>query len=137
MIDVRDRIYQAHKNGEALHISYYNLPKHPAGCCSNIWSEWGYLNFMIPYPVAGLFKQADLEEAARRDDLILVPGDDFLSDMHAKLDKEFPAEKWKVEPWRRWKTKGKNAQGVPAWQEAWNSRDITKLEKNYWMVKVR
>lgn len=137
MIDLRDRIYQARKSGEALRLSYYNLPKHPDSCCSNIWSEWGYLNFMIPFPTNGLFHEPELRDAARRGDLILVPGDEFLADMKTKLSAEFPVDKWKIEPWRRWKTKGKNAQGVPAWQEAWDSRDLTKLEKNYWMVKTQ
>jgi hypothetical protein len=86
--------------------------------------------------VQGLFSTAQLEAAAARGDLILVPGDEWLSDMHEKLDKLYPPQGWKVEVWRRWKTKGKNAQGVPAWQEAWASRDLTRLEKNYYMVKV-
>ncbi|MGZ3741891.1 MAG: hypothetical protein ACXVB9_21115, partial [Bdellovibrionota bacterium] len=67
----------------------------------------------------------------------LVPGDDFLADMHTKLDKLYPPANWQVEPWKRWKTKGKNAQGVPAWREAWDTRDLSKLEKNFYMVKVR
>jgi 4-amino-4-deoxy-L-arabinose transferase-like glycosyltransferase len=137
MIDIQDRIYAAKKNGEELHLSYYNLPKHPDTCCSNIWSEWGYLNFMIPYPTSGVFKDAELVDAARRGDLILVPGDDFLADMKTKLGAQFPVNEWKIEPWRRWKTKGKNAAGVPAWREAWDTRDLTKLEKNFWMVKVK
>jgi hypothetical protein len=137
MIDVQDRIYAAVKANEPLRLSYYNLPKHPDQCCSNIWSEWGYLNFMIPYPVSGIFKENQLETAAARGDMILVPGDDFLADMHTKLDKLFPPASWKVEPWRRWKTKGKNAQGIPAWQDAWDSHDLTKLEKNFYMVKVK
>ncbi|MGZ3660579.1 MAG: ArnT family glycosyltransferase [Bdellovibrionota bacterium] len=137
MIDIRDRIHQARKTGEPLRMSYYNLPKHPDSCCSNIWSEWGYLNFMIPYPVSGIFQEQDLEAAAGRGDLILVPGDDFLADMHTKLNKLYPPANWQVEPWKRWKTKGKNAQGVPAWREAWDTRDLSKLEKNFYMVKVR
>jgi 4-amino-4-deoxy-L-arabinose transferase-like glycosyltransferase len=136
MIDIRDRIYQSRKVGEKLSISYYNLPKHPNSCCTNIWSEWGYLNFMIPHPVSGLFNDAQLLEAVKRGDLILVPGDDWLADMHSKLDSLYPAAKWKVDPWKRWKTKGKNAQGVPAWKESWDTRDISKLEKDFYMVKI-
>jgi len=136
MIDIRDRIYQSRKTGEKLLVSYYNLPKHPNPCCTNIWSEWGYLNFMIPYPVSGLFTEAQLLDAVKRGHLILVPGDEWLADMHAKLDAIYPPSKWKVDPWKRWKTKGKNAQGVPAWQESWDTRDLSKLEKNYFMVKI-
>ncbi len=77
-----------------------------------------------------------MEESSIQGDLILVPGDEWLSDMHERLDKIYPPHVWKVEIWRRWKTKGKNAQGVPAWSEAWESRDLTKLEKNYYMVRL-
>ncbi len=136
MIDVRDRIYQATKAGEPLRISYYNLPKHPHPCCTNIWSEWGYLNFQLPHKVSGLFSDAHLIEAVRRGDLILVPGDEWLADMHAKLDKIYPPSRWKVDAWKRWKTKGKNAQGVPAWKDSWDTRDLSKLEKNFYMVKI-
>ncbi|HEY8279259.1 MAG TPA: glycosyltransferase family 39 protein [Bdellovibrionota bacterium] len=130
MIDIRDRIYRAKKEGEELKVVYYNLQK-------NIWSEWGYLNFMIPYPVSGVFTQAELEQSAAQGNLILVPGDDWLADMHQKLDKLYPPSAWTVETWKRWKTKGKNAQGVPAWREAWESRDISRLEKNFYMVRLR
>lgn len=129
MIDVRDRIYQSRKAGEKLRVSYYNLQK-------NIWSEWGYLNFQIPYPVRGLFNEEQLKEAVHRGDLILVPGDEWLQDMRSKLEPTYPFSRWKVENWKRWKTKGKNAQGVPAWRDSWDSRDLSKLEKNFYMVKI-
>jgi 4-amino-4-deoxy-L-arabinose transferase-like glycosyltransferase len=130
MIDIRDRLYQAKKEGKTLTFSYYNLQK-------NIWCEWGYLNFMIPYPVSGLYSQAALEQAVRAGDTILVPGDEWLDDMHQHLDKVFPGAQWRVEPWRRWKTKGKNAQGIPAWQDAWDHKDIRLLERNFYMVQVK
>ncbi len=131
MIDIRDRLYQAQKNSELVHMSYYNLQK-------NIWCEWGYLNFMIPYPVRGLNTDSDLRDAVEHHELILVPGDEWLADMDAKLHKLYPnfsyAEKT---PWRRWKTKGKNAEGVPLWKAAWDKHDISLLEKNFYMVQVK
>jgi 4-amino-4-deoxy-L-arabinose transferase-like glycosyltransferase len=130
MIDVRDRIYLAQKNNEKLDIVYYNLQK-------NIWSEWGYLNFQIPYPVQGVFSSAQLFDAIRANKLVAVPGDDWMQEMKGLVDKEFPHAKWEITPWKRWKTKGKNAQGVPAWKEAWETKDLTKLEKNFYLVKIQ
>jgi hypothetical protein len=129
MIDLRDRLYAATKSGEHLQVAYYNLQK-------NIWSEWGYLNFQVPYPVSGLFNKDQLVQAVKDHDLILVPGDEWLDQMHKDLAGVFPGARWEVEPWKRWKTKGKNAQGVPAWKAAWDSRDLSKLERNYYMVRV-
>ena len=36
-----------------------------------------------------------------------------------------------------WKTKGKNAEGVPLWKAAWDKHDISLLEKNFYMVQVK
>lgn len=130
MVDIRDRIYTAKKNNERLILSYYNLQR-------NIWSEWGYLNFMIPYPTRGLFTEEDLKSAVNSGDLILVPGEEWLAQMHKDLDPIFPGAIWEIEPWKRWKTKGKSAQGEPAWKEAWNTGNLSKLERDFYMVRVK
>jgi hypothetical protein len=129
MIDLRDRVHAAKKNGESLSVGYYNLQK-------NIWSEWGYLNFMVPYPVHGIFNQAQLEAAVEKRELILVPGEEWLDQMKKDLSGKYPNAEWQVEPWRRWKTKGKNAAGTPAWKQAWDAKDLSLLEKNFYMVRV-
>lgn len=130
MIDIRHRIFGAEKEGKPLKVSYYNLQR-------NIWSEWGYLNFQIPYPVSGLFTEADLFAAIRAGDLILVPGDEWFDRMKESVAREFPGAELAVEPWRRWRTKGKNAEGVPVWKQAWDSRDLSKLEKHFYLVQVK
>lgn len=130
MIDIRDRIYQAKKENQELEIVYYNLQK-------NIWSEWGYLNFQIPHKVRGVFSEAQLLSAIQKNQLIVVPGDDWLGEMKELVAKTYPNAQWEITPWKRWKTKGKNAQGVPAWKEAWETRDLTKLEKNFYFVRVK
>jgi hypothetical protein len=129
MIDVRDYLYNADKRGEHPVMAYYNLQR-------NIWSEWGYLNFMIPYPVHGLFTVEDLRRAVAQKETIVVPGDEWLTKMHEDLDPIFPGAVWEKEPWRRWKTKGKNSAGVPAWKEAWDTRDLSKLERPFYLVRV-
>ncbi|MGZ3711249.1 MAG: hypothetical protein ACXVBE_05810, partial [Bdellovibrionota bacterium] len=130
MIDVRDRIYTAGKNSEHLRLSYYNLQR-------NIWCEWGYLNFMAPYPTRGLFTVDDLKGAINTGDLIIVPGEEWLQQMHKDIDGIFPGAVWEIEPWKRWKTKGKNAAGEPAWKEAWNTQNLAKLERDFYMVRVK
>lgn len=129
MVDVRMRLQLAKVNNEKLHLSYYNLQK-------DIWSEWGYLNFMIPYPVRGLFNEADLQDAIKKGDLILIPGDKFLDEFKNYIAKQMPVAKLDVQPWRRWKTKGKNAEGIPLWKESWEKKDFSVLERPYYMVRV-
>ena len=130
MVDVRDRVYRAVKSREDLKLSMFNLQR-------NIWSEWGYLNFMIPYPVEGLFTPEDLIQAVKDQKTIIVPGDEWMARMHEHLDPVFPGATWESEPWKRWKTKGKNAEGVPAWKEAWDTRNLSKLERDFYFVKVK
>ena len=130
MIDIRDRLYEAGKTNEKVELTYYNLQK-------NIWSEWGYLNFMISRPVKGLFSEADLFAALDRGAWVLVPGDDWLAELKEIVGTRYAGSEWVTAPWRRWKTKGKSAEGIPAWKDAWDSRDLSKLERNFYIVQVR
>lgn len=130
LIDLNDRIYQGKKGGEKLEFGYYNLQK-------NIWCEWGYLNFMVPTShFYGIYSEKGLTDAVAKKDVILVPGQDWLDKMKTQLEPVYPGARWEVVPWRRWKTKGKNAEGVPAWKQAWDSRNLTLLEKDFFMVRI-
>ncbi len=129
MIDVRHRIKTALYDNEKIHLSYLNLGK-------DIWSEWGYLNFEIPYPVSGIFSEAELFTAIDNKDLILVPGDQWLDEMKKVVRQKYPAAEWEITIWHRWRTKGKNADGVPMWKISWQEKDLSLLEKKYYMVRV-
>jgi 4-amino-4-deoxy-L-arabinose transferase-like glycosyltransferase len=130
MIDLRDKIYQLKKGGEIPKITYYNLQK-------NIWAEWGYLNFQVPYPVSGVFNKEQLLAAIRNNEIILVPGDQWLNKMKEDIAQDMPNATWEIDLWKRWKTKGKNAQGQTAWKESWEKRDLSVLEKDFYMVRVK
>jgi hypothetical protein len=52
-------------------------------------------------------------------------------------EKKFPNWEWQIDHWRRWRTKGKNAEGVPVWREAWDKKDLSILEKKFYMVRIR
>jgi 4-amino-4-deoxy-L-arabinose transferase-like glycosyltransferase len=129
MIDIRNRISTDKNHGETPHFAYYNLQK-------NIWSEWGYLNFMIPYPVRGLFTPDDLKAAVVNRETILVPGDEWLEIMKKEVRAEFPGAEWRIATWKRWMTKGKNAAGETNWKQAWNARSLSKVERNFYMVDI-
>lgn len=129
MIDIKLRLEVARAAGEQPKLSYWNLQK-------NIWSEWGYLNYMIRYPVSGLNTEEQVKQAVQEHHIILVPGDVFLDDFKKLVSKEFPRATVDAQVWRRWKTKGKTYEGIPVWQEAWNKRDVSVLENHFYMVTV-
>lgn len=130
MIDIRLRLKTAQANGEKFQLSYYNLQK-------DIWSEWGYLNFQVPHPVKGIPSEGKLWDAVERGDLILIPGESWYDEFSAKVKARYPKAEFEAQPWRRWRTKGKNSEGVPMWRVAWEEKDLSLLEKRYYMVRVR
>lgn len=129
MIDIRNRIDQAKKAGEKIRVSYFDRQQ-------NIWSERAYLNFMIPYPVEGIFNPGALKEAAARGDLILAPNKNRLKDMHTHLDALYPPQQWKVEVWRRWGPDGFNGLNMSGWKQAWDNQDLSSLDDNFYMVTL-
>ncbi|NUM88751.1 MAG: hypothetical protein HUU37_06075 [Bdellovibrionales bacterium] len=130
MVDVRLRLKTAEAGGEKFQVSYYNLQK-------DIWSEWGFLNFQIPRKVQGIFSEEELWTAVERGDLILVPGDAWYEEFLSKMRTRFPKAELEAQPWRRWRTKGKSPEGEPMWRVAWKEKDLSLLEKKYYMVRMR
>ena len=82
--------------------------------------------------------EAGMQAAVGRGDFLLIPGEAMLKDTFRLRHKLFPNHEMKViATWRRWQTKGKNAEGEMVWQEAWRTKNLTKLEKKYFVVEVK
>ena len=130
MIDLRAHFEQKRHEGKRPQYAYYNLHAH-------VWSEWGYLNFWAGVPVVGAHTEKGLTEAIQRGDIILIPGEELLAKFSRFREKNFPNHKVKVDYWLRWQTKGKNHMGETSWHEAWRLRQVSKLEKKYFIVEVK
>jgi 4-amino-4-deoxy-L-arabinose transferase-like glycosyltransferase len=129
MIGLRDYIHQAHGQGRTVSLGYYNLNH-------NIWSEWGYLNFWVGHEVHGIHSPEKLKEALERGDTILVSAkENGVQDFRDFVVKNEPQLKLRFIPWKRWRTRGQGDSGKPLWQEAWEHRDLSLLEVDYFIVE--
>jgi hypothetical protein len=101
----------------------------------NEWSEWGYLNYMIPpVEVLPLFSEEELSRALGSGRKILVPGMDALKRVRQIAQGRFPLRQLREAAWRRWKLQGQDESGTPLWKKAWIQADLMYLERDYFVV---
>lgn len=129
MIDLKLKIQSINASGEPAKVGYYNLH-------DNVWSEWGYLNFWINYPVEGIHNKERLKQRLNDGYLVLVPGDRYMKDFRAFMQQEMPGAEYDISIWRRWRTKGKAPNGKRLWKDAWDKHDLSIIEKHYYMIRL-
>jgi 4-amino-4-deoxy-L-arabinose transferase-like glycosyltransferase len=130
MIDLRAHYKAQVREGKSPKYAFYNLHE-------NVWSEWGYLNFWADVPVTGAHTENGLKEAIERGDIILIPGEDLYAKFSEFREKNFPNHRVKIDYWLRWQTKGKNHMGESSWHEAWRLRQLSKIEKKFFIVELK
>jgi 4-amino-4-deoxy-L-arabinose transferase-like glycosyltransferase len=129
MLDLKRYIAQHPAcEGRPLQIGYYNLQR-------KLWSEWGYLNYQVRYPIQGLHAPEALDEAVRGGKLILVAEKANADSLVEMARAKFPELEAEVMPWHRWRTQGKAEDGSTLWQASWNRGDLTVLEAIYTMIR--
>jgi 4-amino-4-deoxy-L-arabinose transferase-like glycosyltransferase len=113
------------------HISYVNLT-------GSIWNEWGYLGLWIGRPVTEVYKKEQVLEAIKRGDTLVVADKHDGIDAFEELRRtDLAGVPLKMIAWKRWRTRGLAPSGESLWQEAWNRRDISLLETDYYLVETR
>ncbi len=129
MLDLK-RYIAEHRTceGKPLAVGYYNLQR-------KLWSEWGYLNFMVSYPIEGLHTPEALEAAIRDGKLILIQEPENAEATRALAAAKFPDLVLEEMPWHRWRTQGRAPDGSMLWQAAWDQADLSLLQKNYYMLR--
>lgn len=129
MVDLRKIIREYQQGDTPPHLAYYNVHKH-------LWSEWGYLNFMIQRPVKGVHNWEQLKQSVLNGDLILIPGAQWLNDFQTWVQRSFPSASIEVHPWRRWRTHSRSEKGRSLWVEAWSQKDLNILGRDFYIVSV-
>ncbi|HRK01060.1 MAG TPA: glycosyltransferase family 39 protein [Oligoflexia bacterium] len=125
MRDVRNYL----KENPKTKIYYYNLEP-------SIWSEWGLLQFTLNRPVFGLHRINQIQEATKPGHTVLVPNAKALATVLAEWKKIHPSAEREpnIRTWKRWLTKGKSPSGEPMWKVAWTKRDLSHLERDFFIV---
>ena len=105
---------------------YYDVHHHP-------WSEWAYLRYMVGAEIRGVHSEVGLsrvlDSATKEPTWILVPGDEWLKQLEKVLVSRRQRLHWSVTPWVRWVTR-------PNLVEAWHQRDLSRLERSFWIVSI-
>lgn len=109
-------------------VYYYNLEP-------SIWSEWGLLQLTLGRSVYGLHRQDQIVEATAPGNTLLVPHTKALAMIMSEWKKQ-NADKQppQIRSWKRWLTKGKSPTGEPMWKLAWQKRDLSLLEREFFIV---
>ncbi len=107
---------------------------------TSIWNEWGLLQLTTGHPIHGVHKPEQLNNVFAPNHAIILQNKEALaraqrelarfnelSSMSSKLQSE-------VIPWQRWLTKGKDPSGRNMFKEAWQSRDLTRLERRFYIL---
>jgi 4-amino-4-deoxy-L-arabinose transferase-like glycosyltransferase len=109
-------------------LTYYNREK-------NIWNEWGILNLVFDRPVQSLYNNELISDALKSKKVILVPSPEFLQELTDYQKAYHPELALEVKPWKRWRTRGMGTDGQPLWRQAWNTKDLSVLERNFYIVQ--
>ena len=120
----------------------------------SIWSEWGLLQLALHREIFGVHKVEHLPDALRPGHALLVSGDAGLeraikaweqnqspapnTSLKASTSSEAIAQAagYKVTTWKRWMTKGKSPDGTPMWKVAWETHDLSKLERTFYIFWI-
>ena len=124
MIDLERYIQQSPKQEP---IGYYNVDP-------NVWSEYGYLNFWVGYPIVGIHTKASLLKWLHDGKALIIPGERNYRHFKKTVDDEMDISSLHVTPWRRWLVHGKTESGESRFAQFWQSRDIRSIEQNFYIV---
>ncbi len=127
MIDIRNVYKREVEKKPEISFAYYNLHM-------NVWSEWAYLRFWAGVPVYGLHKEESIKRAIENRDMVIVLNEEQRKEVRDLVIEDYPNLKIKSTVWRRWKTKGRDKNGVPAWKRAWKQQDLSVIEKHYYIL---
>lgn len=115
-----------------VQLHYYDLEP-------NIWCEWGLLQLALHRPIQGLHHFHQLPQALGSGHAILVQTKDSKNNILNYFNKQNQLNREsrrnpEVIPWTRWLTKGKSPQGNSRWNLAWQNKDLSLLEREFYIL---
>lgn len=112
---------------------------------TSIWNEWGLLQLTTGHEIYGVHKPEQLQNVFKAGHAIILQNKEAL-DRTQKAFEEFkkaipPTESSmptaNIIEWPRFLTKGKSSNGRNMFKEAWNTRDLTKVERSFYIFSVQ
>ncbi|QSZ42768.1 hypothetical protein GJV85_11800 [Sulfurimonas aquatica] len=118
------------KNNITKALGDYNLHK-------SYWNEYGSLNTWLGHDVVGLHTQEKLFTFLREGNSLIIPGENRYSEFKEKLPDDMKLEDFDVFIWKRWLTHGKGPNGESMFLKYWKSKDITDIQRNFYILKLK
>lgn len=108
----------------------YNLYK-------NYWNEYGSLNFWLEHDVVGLHTKERLLRFFEEGGSVIVEGEGRLREMKKNIADSYKIEDFDIYIWKRWLTHGKGPNGESMFLEYWRSGDISKIERDFYILRLK
>lgn len=110
------------------------------GECESIWNEWALLQLVTHHKILGLHRESMIPQAMSPGHVIIAQNEDRLSRMltywkNHKGQNGITTKEPIVTPWSRWLTKGTTPEGVKKWKPAWDLRDLSQLERKFYILR--
>jgi len=108
----------------------YNLYK-------NYWNQYGALNFWAGVDVVGLFSKEELALFIIDGGSVIVEGDNRLEEFEQNLPEHLSMKDFDIYLWKRWLTHGKGPNGESKFVQYFKSKNISDIQKNYYILKLK
>ncbi len=111
---------------------------------TSIWNEWGLLQFSTGHEIWGIHKLDQLKPAFKPGHAIILQNKEALDRTKSEFEKyknelaqtQTVAPNISIIGWPRFLTKGKSPTGKNMFKEAWDTRDLTKVERQFYIFSV-
>jgi len=118
------------KNSIKKPLGDYNLYQ-------NYWNEYGALNFWLGSDVIGLHTKESLVKFFNEGGSVIVEGKGRLKEFKQQISPEFTMQEFDLYIWKRWLTHGKGPEGESMFLKYWNSKDITDIQRDFYILKLK
>jgi len=108
----------------------YNLYK-------NYWNQYGALNFWAGLDVVGIFSKEELSAFIYKGGSIIVEGAGRLAEFEQNLPDGLSLKDFDIYLWKRWLTHGKAPNGESKFLVYFKNKDISEIQKNYYILKLK
>ena len=103
----------------------------------NYWNEYGALNFWLGHDVVGLHTKESLLKFLNAGGSVIVEGNGRLQEFKQNIQSDFNMSDFDIYIWKRWLTHGKGPNGESMFLKYWNSKDITDIQRDFYILKLK
>ena len=101
------------------------------------WNEYGSLNTWLGHDVVGLHEKEKLFTFLREGGSVIIPGEQRFREFQEKLPDDIKMDDIEIYIWKRWLTHGKGPNGESMFLKYWQNGDITTIQRDFYIIKLK